>query len=50
MGGKACIRGMRITVRMIDGQVGAGRTIDDLITVDPGRIRLTLWPLRSSKF
>ncbi len=32
MGGKACIRGMRITVGMIVGQIGAGRSIDDLLT------------------
>jgi len=38
MGGKACIRGMRVTVGMIVGQVGAGRTID---SYQPG-MRLTL--------
>ncbi len=31
MGGKACIRGMRVTVGMIVGQVGAGRSIEDLL-------------------
>ena len=31
MGGKACIRGMRVTVGMIVGQIGAGRTIEDLL-------------------
>ncbi len=31
MGGKACIRGMRVTVGMILGQIGAGRTIEDLL-------------------
>ena len=30
MGGKACIRGMRVTVGMIVGQIGAGRSIDEL--------------------
>jgi len=30
MGGKACIRGMRVTVGMIVGQIGAGHTIDEL--------------------
>jgi uncharacterized protein (DUF433 family) len=30
MGGKACMRGMRVTVGMIVGQIGAGRTIEDL--------------------
>ena len=28
MGGKACIRGMRVTVGMLVGQIGAGRSID----------------------
>ena len=31
MGGKACIRNMRVTVGMIIGQIGAGRTIDELL-------------------
>ena len=31
MGGKACIRGMRITVGMIVGQIGAGRSIEDIL-------------------
>ncbi len=31
MGGRACIRGMRVTVGMIVGQIGAGRSIDDLL-------------------
>ena len=31
MGGKACIRGMRVTVGTIVGQIGAGRTIDDVL-------------------
>jgi uncharacterized protein (DUF433 family) len=31
MGGKACIRGMRVTVGNIVGQIGAGRTVDDLL-------------------
>ena len=30
MGGKACIRGMRVTVGMIVGQIGTGRGIDEL--------------------
>jgi threonine dehydrogenase-like Zn-dependent dehydrogenase len=29
MGGKPCIRGMRVTVGMIVGQIGAGHTIKD---------------------
>lgn len=35
MGGKACIRGMRVTVGMIVGQIGAGRTIEDLLADYP---------------
>lgn len=35
MGGKACIRGMRVTVGMIVGQIGAGLSIDDLLTDYP---------------
>jgi len=31
MGGKACIRGMRVTVGMIVGQLGAGVTIEELL-------------------
>jgi uncharacterized protein (DUF433 family) len=31
MGGKPCIRGMRVTVGMIVGQIGAGQTIDELL-------------------
>ncbi|MBP7339556.1 DUF433 domain-containing protein [Niveispirillum sp.] len=31
MGGKPCIRGLRVTVGMLVGQVGAGRGIDDLL-------------------
>lgn len=35
MGGKACIRGMRVTVGMIVGQLGAGRGVDDLLADYP---------------
>jgi uncharacterized protein (DUF433 family) len=35
MGGKACIRGMRITVGMIVGQIGAGHTIDEILASYP---------------
>ncbi len=31
MGGKACIRGMRVTVGMIVGQIGAGLSIDEIL-------------------
>ncbi|MFK7860944.1 MAG: DUF433 domain-containing protein [Granulosicoccus sp.] len=30
MEGRACIRGMRVTVGMIVGQIGAGRTIENV--------------------
>jgi uncharacterized protein (DUF433 family) len=35
MGGKVCIRGMRVTVGMIVGQIGAGRSIDDVLSDFP---------------
>ena len=35
MGGKACIRGMRVTVGMIVGQIGSGRSIDQLLADYP---------------
>ena len=35
MGGKPCIRGMRVTVGMIVGQIGAGRTVDQLLADYP---------------
>ncbi|MBV6417434.1 MAG: hypothetical protein CMLOHMNK_02134 [Steroidobacteraceae bacterium] len=35
MGGKPCIRGMRITVGMIVGQIGAGRAIDEILADYP---------------
>lgn len=35
MGGKACIRGMRVTVGMVVGQVGAGQTIDEILADYP---------------
>ena len=35
MGGKPCIRGMRVTVGMVVGQIGAGRTIDELLADYP---------------
>jgi uncharacterized protein (DUF433 family) len=35
MGGKACIRGMRVTVSMIVGQIGAGHSIDELLASYP---------------
>jgi len=35
MGGKPCIRGQRVTVGMIVGQMGAGRAIDELLVEYP---------------
>jgi len=35
MGGRACIRGMRVTVGMIVGQIGAGRSVEDLLADYP---------------
>ena len=35
MGGKPCIRAMRVTVGMIVGQIGAGRSIDELLADYP---------------
>lgn len=35
MGGKACIRGMRITVGMIVGQIGTGRSVDEILADYP---------------
>ncbi len=35
MGGKPCIRGLRVTVGMIVGQIGAGQTVDDLLAEYP---------------
>lgn len=35
MGGKACIRGLRVTVSMVVGQVGAGHSIDEILSDYP---------------
>jgi uncharacterized protein (DUF433 family) len=31
MGGKACIRGLRVTVGMVVGQVGAGHSVEQIL-------------------
>jgi uncharacterized protein (DUF433 family) len=31
MGGRACIRGMRVTVGMIVGQIGAGHSVEEIL-------------------
>ena len=35
MGGKACIRGTRVTVGMLVGQIGAGHSIDEVLADYP---------------
>jgi len=35
MGGKACIRGMRVTVGMVVGQIGSGHSVDEVLTDYP---------------
>ena len=35
MGGKACIRGMRVTVGMVVGQIGAGHSIEAILSDYP---------------
>ena len=35
MGGKPCIRGMRVSVGMIVGQIGAGHSIDEVLAEYP---------------
>lgn len=35
MGGRACIRGMRVTVGMVVGQIGAGHSVDNILASYP---------------
>ncbi|MBF0293591.1 MAG: DUF433 domain-containing protein [Magnetococcales bacterium] len=35
MGGKPCVRGMRVTVGMLVGQIGAGHNIEDILADYP---------------
>ena len=35
MGGKACIRGLRVTVGMLVGQIGAGHSVEELLADYP---------------
>lgn len=35
MGGKACIRGMRVTVGMVVGQVGSGHSVEAILADYP---------------
>jgi len=35
MAGKACIRGMRVTVGVIVGLIGSGRSVDEVLAACP---------------
>jgi uncharacterized protein (DUF433 family) len=35
MGGRACVRGLRVTVGMVVGQIGAGQSIEELLADYP---------------
>lgn len=35
MGGKACVRGMRVTVGMLVGQIGAGHSFEEVLADYP---------------
>ena len=35
MGGKPCIRGMRVTVGMVVGMIASGHSVDDLLRLYP---------------
>jgi len=35
MGGRACIRGMRVTVGMVLGQIGMGHSVDEILSDYP---------------
>ena len=35
MGGRPCIRGMRVTAGIIVGQIGAGETIESMLAATP---------------
>jgi uncharacterized protein (DUF433 family) len=35
MGGKACIRGLRVTVGMVVGQIGAGHSMEAILSYYP---------------
>ena len=47
MGGKACIRGLRVTVGTIVGQIAAGHTIDEVLA-DPAASGWLKTALRSA--
>jgi uncharacterized protein (DUF433 family) len=35
MGGKACLRGMRVTVGTVVGQIGAGHSVEEILADYP---------------
>jgi len=35
MGGRPCIRGLRVTVGMVVGQIGAGHSVDEILADYP---------------
>lgn len=35
MGGKACIRGTRVTVGMVVGMIGSGATVEEILAAYP---------------
>lgn len=46
MGGKACIRGMRVTVGMIVNQLGAGHSVEEILADYPYLEREDMQALR----
>ncbi len=57
MGGKACIRGMRVTVGMVVSQIGTGHSIDEILADYPyleredilQALRYAAWRAESAK-
>lgn len=41
MGGKPCIRGMRVTLRQLRAEIASGA----LVTIEPNRMRIRILPL-----
>lgn len=58
IGGKACIRGMRVTVGMIVNQIGFGRSVDEILLDYPclerddilQALRYAAWLAQESEF
>ena len=49
IGGKACIRGMRVRVGMIVGRIGAGRSIEEILSDYPCLEREDIMPVVSDR-